>query len=123
MHEVGIAEELLRQVLAAARGMRAVTEVTVDLGVLQWVDPDALRQGFTAVSEGTLAQGARLDLREVPPRAVCGACGAEYVPEELGIYVCPACGAAEPEFVEGNDIVLVSLECLPPEEDEDLESH
>ena len=116
MHEVGIAEELVRQVLATACGMARVTEVTVDLGVLQWVDPDALRQAFDAASQGTLAEGARLDLREVRPRAVCGACGAEYVPEELGIYVCPACGAAEPEFVEGNDIILVSLECLPPED-------
>ena len=117
MHEVGIAEELVRQVLAAACGMARVTEVAVDVGALQWVDSDALRQAFDAASQGTLAEGARLELREVPPRAVCGACAAVYVPEELGIYVCPACGAAEPEFVEGNDIILVSLECLSPEEE------
>ena len=116
MHEVGIAEELLRQVLVAARGMRAVTVVRVDLGVLQWVDPDALRQGFVAASSGTPAEGAELEMREVPARAVCGDCGTEYEPE-IGIYVCPACGAAAPEFLEGNDIILVSVDCLPPEEE------
>ena len=117
MHELGIATELLRQTLAAAagQGARRVTAIGVDLGVLQQIDPDALRVAFEAVAADTLAAGARLDLRQVGARATCRQCRTSYAPA-LGNFACPQCRAADPEITAGRDILLMTIECSTEEE-------
>ena len=117
MHEFGIAVALVEQVVRAAAEHRArkVIAVEVELGAMQLIVPEALTAAFAAASEGTVAQGAALRLREVPAQAVCGHCGAEYAPE-IGCYVCPKCHRAEPKIVRGKEIVLTAVEC---ETDED----
>ncbi|MDH7570367.1 MAG: hydrogenase maturation nickel metallochaperone HypA [Armatimonadota bacterium] len=118
MHEVSLAMEVVRQALEAAAnaGASRVTAVQVELGVLRGVDPDAMEMAFTAVAAGTAAEGARLDLREIPARALCRQCGTEYA-VAIDHYVCPRCQAADPRLLAGNDVVLRSVECEVPEEE------
>ena len=65
MHEVSLGEAILDAVERRAAG-RKVRRVRVRVGTLNRVVGPALDQGFALVSEGTVAEGAVLDIVEVP---------------------------------------------------------
>jgi hydrogenase nickel incorporation protein HypA/HybF len=111
VHEASFAISLLDQVLEQARlnSLCRVTELRVDLGVQLLVVPDALRAAFSAAGQDTLARDAKLITREVPIRARCRSCAAEY-PAAVDEYRCPNCGLADAELIAGNEMVLMSLE-------------
>ena len=119
MHEFSIATQLLDQVLLNARRhqARAVTRVTLDVGVMQQVVPEAMHAAFEAAAADTLADGAELVLNEVPACARCNSCGHEFTPA-IDNYVCEACGQADVTITGGNQITLTSMECTTDEDDE-----
>src|SRR3954447_15898831 len=76
MHELAIAEQVVDTAIERGNGAR-VTRVVLHVGVLSAVLPDALRFCFDLVTEGTLAEGAVLEVVEIAGRARCRACGEE----------------------------------------------
>ena len=76
MHELSIADAIVRIACAHAGGRRIET-VEVKVGHLRQVVPDALAFAFTLVAEGTDAEGAELVMEEVPAAGICRACGFE----------------------------------------------
>jgi hydrogenase nickel incorporation protein HypA/HybF len=107
VHELGIAEEVLAIVADRSRGAR-VTRVVLEVGVLAAVLPDALRFCFDLAAEGTVAEGARLEIVEVPGRARCRRCAAEVA---LGrpIGRC-GCGSAELDWLSGDELKVREME-------------
>jgi hydrogenase nickel incorporation protein HypA/HybF len=65
MHEVSLGEAILDAVERRAAG-RKVVRVKVRVGTDHHVVGPALDQGFMLVSEGTVAEGAVLEIVEVP---------------------------------------------------------
>lgn len=112
MHELAIAEELLRIVLQELEPWGAgarVRRVRVRIGQLSGVVPEALRFAFEAIAQGGPAEGASLELEEVPFRVRCGACGAEGAPEGP-FLLCPRCGGPQVEVISGRELELASME-------------
>jgi hydrogenase nickel incorporation protein HypA/HybF len=111
MHETGIAAEILNiaEREAARRGAAAVASVTVRVGDLSGVAPEALAFAFEALCEGTAAAGARLTIERVAVRALCPACGLESMPETDLVLWCAGCGAVL-EVVAGQELQVESLE-------------
>jgi hydrogenase nickel incorporation protein HypA/HybF len=64
MHEMAIAMALIEQVEKAAREQKArsIAVISVAVGRLSGVDPDALRAVFELAAEETLAAGAQLEV-------------------------------------------------------------
>jgi len=112
MHEMSIAVQLVDQVVKAtnANEVKRVTHVTIDVGLMQLVVPEALQMAFESAAEGTIADGATLAINEVDVDAYCRSCGEKYVPD-IANYVCPNCSKADAEIIKGKDIVLTSIEC------------
>lgn len=110
MHEMSIAMSLIGQVLhqADANHLSQVQEIVLDVGEQRQIVPEALHMAFRAVAAETCAAGARLDLHEIPVRARCRSCGEDFAPA-IDDYRCPACGLADIDFIQGNDIILRSL--------------
>jgi hydrogenase nickel incorporation protein HypA/HybF len=102
-----IATSLLEEVLALVRQHKArrVREIEVELGVMRLVVPESLETAFAVLSEGTVAEGARLKLTETPLRAVCNQCQKEYS-ARVDDFRCPACGQADVRITGGNDIIM-----------------
>ena len=112
MHEMAIATELLESVLSAVaeHGGGQVHEVEVALGAMRQVVPEALETTWQAVTKGTSAEGARLQMTEVPMQARCRSCNHEFAPV-VESYLCPRCGQADVEILAGDAIILTSLTC------------
>jgi hydrogenase nickel incorporation protein HypA/HybF len=107
MHELGITRNIVAIVVDAAKGRR-VHCVTLEVGKLAGVLPDAIAFCFEAVTLGTPLQGARLDIREIEGRALCLACGSEF--ETTTLFVPCACGSSRLQRLQGEELNIKSME-------------
>lgn len=62
MHELALTHEIVGIVCDAAAGHR-VHRVTLEIGKLSCVTPESIEFCFEVVAQGTLAEGAQLDIR------------------------------------------------------------
>ena len=115
MHELS----LMASVMDIAReemsrhGAKRLTLLRIRHGVLDQVQPDAMRMAFEAMTAGTADEGARLELVEEPLRLSCCMCGHEFSPgDRSALYApCPACGETVPfSVIGGEGIFLDHLE-------------
>ncbi len=109
MHELGIAQEIIA-IVAEHAGEARVTRVVLEIGRHALILPDSIRFCFDLCSEGTVAQGARLEIREVPGRALCRDCGEEVALEEP-FGLCD-CGSADLQWLSGDEIKVKEMEIV-----------
>ena len=105
MHELSIAESVVGIVAETARkaGLARVSAVRLEIGALAAVDAHALRFCFDSVTRGGAAEGARLEIDELPGAAWCFACD-ETVAVGARTDPCPRCGGARLQVTGGTDL-------------------
>lgn len=81
MHELGITQNIVAIVAEHAQGTK-VKRVILEIGKLSAVLPDAIQFCFDICSQGTILQGAILEILEIPGLARCRQCGAEILLEQ-----------------------------------------
>ncbi len=110
MHEMSLAEGMLQVIEDHARreGFSRVTQVRLEIGRLSGVEPESLRFCFDAVTRGSLAEGADLEILLAPGRAWCFAC-AQAVEIAEDIAACPRCGGVELQVQGGNEMRIKDL--------------
>jgi hydrogenase nickel incorporation protein HypA/HybF len=111
MHEMSLAQSILEILEEAARREHAgrVRSVWLELGALSAVDPEAMEFCFDAVTRGTVAEGARLNIEIIPGRALCLHCG-ESVPIARRDDACPLCGRYQMQVADGAQLRVRELE-------------
>ena len=77
MHEMALTQGIVELAVETAKreGATRVRRVFADIGVLSHVEPEALLFCFDAVSAGTIAEGATLEIERVPGAGWCMDCG------------------------------------------------
>ena len=111
MHELSIAQALVEQVervVLAEAALRA-NKVSIAVGALSGVEPEALLGAFPLVAEGTVAEGAELAIEKMAARVRCLACGSEAETEAFFIG-CAVCGSREVELTAGRELHIQSVE-------------
>ena len=108
MHEIGLAEAILEAVEKRAAG-RPVSRAKIRAGALLRVVEPSMDQAFQMVTQGTVAEGAAIDVVVTPARMNCRSCGHEAGTLDP-LAVCPACGGGDVEMVGGDGLVLESIE-------------
>lgn len=111
MHEVGITQSIVEIAEKHAREQEAsrVLSVTVEIGALSGVVPEAMEFCFEACTRGTLLEGARLIVERIPGKGRCSGCGAG-IDLDPHTFACPACGALGPERLQGEELRITELE-------------
>ena len=109
MHELAIAEEIVTIVVDRTAGAR-VGRIVLEVGRLCAVVPDAMRFCFDLATEGTAAEGARLEIVEIPGLGRCRACGAEVVLDRP--FGRCACGSSDLDWVAGEDLRIRDVELV-----------
>jgi hydrogenase nickel incorporation protein HypA/HybF len=113
MHEMSLAESVLGAIEDAARAQRfrAVKTVRLEIGRLAAVELDALRFAFDVVKRGGIADGARLEIVDVPGAAWCMRC-CDTVPLAARGDACPRCGGFQLQVSGGEALRIKELEVV-----------
>ncbi len=111
MHEMSLCESVLDilQDHAKTRQFDRVKTVWLEIGGLSGVEIEAMRFCFDAVMKGTLADGARLEIIELPGEAWCMQCSRK-VPARQRFDACPDCGSYQLQVVSGKEMRIKELE-------------
>lgn len=107
MHEMGLTQSIVAIVAEQAAG-RKVRRVTLEIGKLSPIMPDAIRFCFDVVAQGSAVDGAALDIIEIPGRARCLACGSEIALSEISGRC--GCGSRQLERLAGEELNIKSME-------------
>ncbi|GGL54135.1 hydrogenase maturation nickel metallochaperone HypA/HybF [Sporolactobacillus putidus] len=115
MHEMGLMEDALRMVSedAEKHGIRSVEKISMIVGDLSNVLPDALCFAFDAFRMSGeipfLKNDATLEIIRERGLARCSACGTEYEPRQL-LATCPDCGLPFGVLLAGETFKIESYE-------------
>ena len=111
MHEMALTESIVEIAVEAAekQGARKVKRVFVDVGALSHVEPDALQFCFAAVSAGTIAEGAELEIARIPGAGWCVDCR-KSVPIAERFGACPECGRYHVQMTAGDELRVREME-------------
>lgn len=114
MHELSLMEAVRELALeqARAQGGERIAAITLRIGSLAGVEPEALRFAHEVVMAGTAAEGAALRIETVPAHFDCEPCQESFAAEQ-GDCLCPRCGAHSRRLLQGRELELASLDlCL-----------
>ncbi|AVH55116.1 MULTISPECIES: hydrogenase maturation nickel metallochaperone HypA [Streptomyces] len=114
MHELSIATAIIEQAdaLARADGADAVSAVTVRVGELAGVVPDALSFAFEVARDGTALAAARLVVEQVSAQAYCGPCAEEFAVGMPPFFWCPRCDQPSNDLRSGRELAITGIESL-----------
>jgi len=108
MHELGITRNVVSIVSERAQGQK-VLRVTLEVGRLSGMLPEAIRFCFDVCSQGTPVQGALLEIVEIEGRGHCAACGAQPV-MTAPLGRCPVCHEPSLRMVAGTELKIKEME-------------
>jgi hydrogenase nickel incorporation protein HypA/HybF len=115
VHELSIATAIIERAdeLARADGTGAVSKVTVRVGELAGVVPDALDFAFEVARDGTALAGARLVVEQIPAQAWCGPCAEEFAVGMPPFFWCPRCDQPSSDLRSGRELEIAGIEPVP----------
>lgn len=110
MHEMAITQNILDIVLEHGEQNRAqkITKIVLTIGAMTMVVSDCVRFYFDIISKGTIAEGAELEINDVPVRVKCSQCS-EIFESEDPIFICPRCQVASADIVSGKELDVTSI--------------
>ena len=86
-----------------------MTQVTVRIGHLRQVVPDALQFGWEVLTEGTELKGCELLIEQVPATVKCQKCDGETT-LDMPILMCGSCESFDVTLLSGEEFLIVSMD-------------
>lgn len=111
MHEMSICESIINVIeqQAVAQSFSKVKRVRLEIGPLAGVELEALRFSFDVVCKGGLAEGAMLEVIELPIEAWCMQCSEKTVVKQR-FDACPTCGSYQVQITGGDELRIKDME-------------
>ena len=113
MHEMSLAEGI-RSIVedqARAHGFARVTVLRLEIGRFAGVEKPALDFAFDVVMRGSPAEGARLEMIDLPGQALCYDC-ARTVEIAHRLDPCPFCGGGKLIPQGGDEMRIKDMEVV-----------
>jgi hydrogenase nickel incorporation protein HypA/HybF len=88
---------------------RRVSRVTVRVGYLRQVVPDAMVFAWEMLTRSTDLDGAVLAIEHMPVVVRCRACAATTT-LDVPVLACHVCGSVDVDLESGDELLLVSFE-------------
>ncbi len=111
MHEVSICESVLTSVrsIVEENDYGNVLSVTLHVGALQMVVPEALDFAFDALTRGTEFEKTELIQKVLPAIGRCRDCRTEQERDSL-FSPCESCGSFSFEMLSGMELTIAHME-------------
>ena len=109
MHELSVVLKIVDTAskYAAANDGSKVSEIYMEIGILNEIVESMLFDAFQYASRGTICEGAELVVRWIPITLQCKKCGKKVnVSIDCEEAVCPVCGSEELSFISGNEFII-----------------
>ncbi len=107
MHELGITQNIIAIVSENAQNKK-VQRVLLEIGKLSAIMPESIKFCFDICAQGTIVEGAILEILEIPGMARCRQCGNTfYVDKPFGIC---QCGSIELDLIIGQELNIKEIE-------------
>jgi hydrogenase nickel incorporation protein HypA/HybF len=110
MHELSICNAIASTATRHADG-RSVSQVTVQIGHLRQVVPDALQFSWEVVAGTTELKDAALVIEQVPAVVECIDCGSRTT-LDLPILACGRCEGFNVKLLCGEELLVVSIDLV-----------
>jgi len=107
MHELGITRSVVAICAENSNGAR-VLRVTLEIGKLSAIMPDAVRFCFDICASGTVVEGATLEILETPGLAKCKSCGSNVELRQI-VGRC-FCGSNDLQIIAGEELKVKEIE-------------
>lgn len=113
MHELSLADEIVRMVEAASarEHFKRVATLRLEAGALAGVEVSALRFALDAIAPGTCLEGAQITIDEPPGRAWCPRCATEVTIASRA-DPCPLCDGYPVQVTGGSALRVLDLVVL-----------
>ncbi|WP_414897055.1 hydrogenase maturation nickel metallochaperone HypA [Rhodovulum sp. YEN HP10] len=113
MHEMSLCEGIrgIVEDQARAHGFATVRVLRLEIGRFAGVEKPALEFAFDVVMRGSPAEGARLEMIDLPGRAMCYDCAVE-VEIDNRLDPCPRCGGGKLMPVAGDEMRIKDIEVV-----------
>jgi hydrogenase nickel incorporation protein HypA/HybF len=108
VHELSLCDAILGTTMKYAEG-RPVRQVTVRIGHLRQVVPDALLFGWEVLTESTDLKGCELVIEQIPATVECRECRA-VTTLDMPILACATCESFEVTLLSGEEFLIVSMD-------------
>ncbi|HOE10337.1 MAG TPA: hydrogenase maturation nickel metallochaperone HypA [bacterium] len=111
MHEFSIAQEFAGAIAQEGRkaGAKRILRLEIHVGRYRAIVPETLAECLKWILADTVAEGAEIEIVEIPVRARCPQCDEIREMEDLYL-VCSECGSLCPEVLSGKELLLYSME-------------
>ncbi len=111
MHELSVTESLLDMSVEEAEkaGAAHIDEIKIVIGDLTGISEECVRFYFDIISEGTIAEHARLSFKRMPAVFRCSSCGHVFERERLA-FSCPVCGSPGVLIDSGKELYIEGIE-------------
>jgi hydrogenase nickel incorporation protein HypA/HybF len=107
MHELGITQSIVAIATEHAQGAK-VHRITLEIGQLTAIMPEAIRFCFDICAQGTVLEGAQLEIIERPGLGQCQVCGQQlFLSQPFGLC---DCGNTHLEILQGEELTIKELE-------------
>ena len=110
MHEVSIIQNTLDIAIAETKkkGATKIERLTMNIGELSGVIPEAIQFAFDVLIKDTIAETAQLEIKMIPVICYCQQCDLQFHPQNY-IYECPQCWQISTHILTGRELDLVAL--------------
>ena len=112
MHELPITENILKIALQYGERSQAtrITDLYLVIGQLSSVIDDSIQFYWPMISQGTIAEGAKLHFKRIPARLECRECHTVYMLDDGQLITCPECDSSQINIIAGKEFQLESIE-------------
>ena len=124
MHELSMAQGIINTVIETAEANDAteVKKVVIEIGRLAMINPEQLLFMLNVLVENTIMEEAKFEILDIPVEIKCPVCEFEGVGElddndhYAPMVECPKCGNVANRILNGQDIIVKSIEVEKPDE-------
>jgi hydrogenase nickel incorporation protein HypA/HybF len=111
MHELAITQSMFDIVLKQAEQVRAkkINKINLVIGEMTGVVSDSVQFYLDFLTKDSIAEGAEVSVKMVPPQAQCRNCNQIFELKEFD-WTCPNCKGNSVEIIAGKELFVESIE-------------
>lgn len=119
MNETSLVHGLLKDIQEESKkhGVSSISRIHLRVGSDCPIVPEDLASAFRDASEGTMAEGAELNIGMAAAKARCDSCDIEFSVDmiQAAVFTCPQCGGKAGKLVSGKglEVALVRGKMRP----------